>query len=457
MSRLILSVSALALVVAASSNLNAAAHQNKAGTEISKDPQNNIRGDGIDLMAKPAASEAKGPGLEISGGSSFNAYSFNNRVRGSKGRGSHFGVDSSRINFEVSGKTDHRLDCLEYSFLIGLTGNTEANQTSVEENRVKLKHRFGTFMGGVHRGVTDFMSVGSFLFYGATGGVVGNWTNVAALTTGAVVKDDPAGHGKDRTKITLVTPRFVLAPGFGGFQIGYSFTPDGEHSGEAKVNTLTDGSSTIKPQGQSLNEVAINFKGEAANGFGLQLSAIGLFGNAKMITSEDTAIASNRHYNDIRSYAFGAVVSYNGFSLGGEYLNNTNSLAIDSYTMGGQNYAIDCAGAGRIWNVGLGYSHDRHTFSLGYLRSDRNLGQERNIATNVLGTDFGTVRSDVASFTYDYKVAKGLKVYAEATSYDMQNSNDTNAALWANRALNNTSPVESNNGRSFLVGTAISF
>ncbi len=401
----------------------------------------NVEGKGIEVAGDMTATESsaeKGPGLEISGGTAFNTYIFKQRQReaaGGRGRGTHFASDDSRINFEVLGKAGPRLDGLEYSFLIGLTGNTEAGKTSVEENRIKLKHRYGTLMGGVHRGVTDFMAVGAFTFHAGTGNVLGNHGNVIAPTTGVVVKDDLAGHGKDRTMVTYVSPRF------GGFLVGYCFSRDGEQSGEKKLATKTAASGgVVTAAGQHLHEVAANFKKDFMGGFGLQLSATGLFGRSK-----STASSVTQEYKDIASYALGFVMNYAGFSLGGEYLNNGKSLEWKG---------LRGSDAGRVYNIGVGYAEGRHAVSLGYLYSKRKLG--KNIVTDF---DYGQTTGKVGALSYDYKVAKGLKVYAESVLFNYKTSSPAQAGAWTNATSGAaaSSATPSNNGHAVMLGTAISF
>ena len=438
MSNLLTGASALALSLMLSAP-QAYAAAAADGTREQK--TTNVEGKGIEVagdITATEASEAKGPGLEISGGTSFNAYLFKQRQRetaGGHGRGTHFASDDSRINFEVLGKAGPRLDGLEYSFLIGMTGNTESGKTSVEENRIKLKHRFGTLIAGVHRGVTDFMSVGAFTFHAGTGNVLGNYKNVIAVTTGAVIKDDPAGHAKDRTKISYVTPRF------GGVQLGYSFAPDGEQSGEKKLSTKTSASGGIvTAASQHVHEVGANFKKDFMGGFGLQLSATAIFAGAK-----STATTITREYKDVASYALGFVMQYAGFSLGGEYLDNGKSLEWKG---------LKDSDAGRVYNVGLGYAQGRHAVSLGYLYSKRKLGKHA-----ISGLDYGNTTAKVGALSYDYKLAKGLKVYAEGVAFNYKTSSPAQAGAWTNATSGaaTSSATPSNNGHAVMLGTAVSF
>jgi hypothetical protein len=402
--------------------------------------------DGVAVKSKAAdqvvasTSEAKGPGLELSGGTSFNAYVFKNSNRGGKdgkGRGHHFTAEDSRLNFEVFGKTGPELDGLEYSFLIGFTGNTESGKTAAQENRLKFKGRWGTTLLGVHRGVTDFMAVGAFNSIGATGGILGNYKGVVNETTGVINRDDLLGVAKDNTKATYVSPRFM------GVQVGYSFTPDGKHSGEADLasyNKLTDGKPALV--GQQIHELGLNYKNTLANGLGVGASATSVFGRTQ---SNRGAGASPQGYNNIKSYALGLTFSYAGFSLGGEYLDN-NKTYVAKNTTG--------ANAGKLYTLGTGYSWNKHAVSLGYLHSKKKLGQHKTNATK-----YGAVKADVYSVTYDYKVAPGLKVYTEAVNFNYKASDKVGHRQWATDTGANAAKglVENNKGHAVTLGTAISF
>lgn len=382
------------------------------------------------------SSEAKTPGLEISGGTSFNAYAFKNKRRqenNGKGRGTHFGVDDSRINFLVFGKAGPELNGLEYSALLGMTGNMEDGTTAIEENWVQLKNRWGTLRAGGHRGVTDFMAVGAFNFLGATGGILGNYKAVVNETSGAVIRDDLKGVAKDQNKITYVTPRYH------GVQVGYSYTPDGNQKGEAKLATSAAlKSGKVVPVGSNIHEFGINYKKTFENSFGVEASATSVMGRAKNTKGLDTYGRRN-----INSYALGLVFTYKGFSLGGEYLDNGKSLEWKNLT--GND-------AGKVYTIGTGYSWDRHAVTLAHLYSKRKLGRSKTGAV-----DYGHTKSNVTSVTYDYKVAPGLKLYGEALTFNYRAKNDTLAKQWHTDSKAKDDAVGSNNGHALIGGIAIAF
>lgn len=407
----------------------------------SRDDSTAAKGINVLGASKQAASAPQELELKISGGTSFNAYIFKNKLRQStsvqgapidpnygKGQGTYFGVDDSRLNFEVAGSW--------YSFLIGITGNTESGKTSVEENRLKFKGPFGTLLLGAARGVTDFMAVGAYNFIGGTGGIFGNYKSVAYQTTGAVIRDDLVGVAKDQNKATYVTPRYA------GFQAGYSYTPNGRQAGEASLSSLAPASSKnqVSVTGQNIHEVGVNYKASYENGLSFKTAVTAVFAQAQ--SSRDVL----NKYDNAASYAIGAVLGYQGFHFGGEYLDNGNSYRprIDS-----NGNAVTGNDAGKGISIGAGYSWHVHALSLAYFTTKKKLGQSN-------GVSYGDIKSDVMSLTYDIKVAQGFKVYAEGVHYKYKPSNVDGHARW----VKDTMPgyyAGGNTGHSIVFGSAISF
>lgn len=406
-------------------------------------------------------SPKKALGLEISGTTSTNYYLFENKVREpnfGKGRGTHLAVDDSRINFEIFGKASP--DCLgglEYSFLIGISGNTDDGVNPVEENRIKLKGEWGTFLAGDTRGVTDFMAVGTFYFLGATGGIFGNYKAVINETTGSVIRDDLLNRftPKDQTKVVYVTPRVY------GIQAGYSFTPDGSHKGDHKLQSHTPtiaGVSSVAKDGAkfagiNFHEVAVNYKDSYLTCVDVSMSATAIFGKMRdlrrSLTSTSVPINPNNYpfpRRHMKAFALGAVVEYSGFSVGGEYLNNLKS---------GQLTALKGSNLGQVYSIGAGYKKDCEAVSLAYLHSKRKLGR---ITTGTVVTDFGNTKADNVSLTYDRELAPGLVAYAEGVSFRLRASQPGTLNNW-NQTQNGfrDETVGPNRGQVFITGARIKF
>lgn len=400
----------------------------------------------------------KGLGLEISGTTSTNYYLFETKVRepnGGKGRGTHLAVDDSRLNFEIFGKASDCLGGLEYSFLIGFSGDAEVGNNPVLEDRIKLKGEWGTFLAGDTRGVTDFMAVGTFYFLGATGGILGNYKEVINETTGSIVRDDLLNRftPKDQTKVIYVTPRVY------GIQAGYSFTPDGSHKGEQDLASHTPFSSGVKAvaggarfAGVNFHEFAVNYKDSYMTCVDVSLSATGILGKMRDLrrSLQGVAVVNQANYpfprRHMKAFALGAVIEYAGFSIGGEFLNNLKS---------GQLTALKESDLGKVYSIGIGYKKDCNAVSLAYMHTKRKLGR---LPTTTGDIDFGNTKADNASVTFDHELAPGLAYYAEGVLFKMHASQPGNLDNWNVTQNGFGDPtIGPNRGQVVITGMRIKF
>jgi outer membrane protein OmpU len=410
------------------------------------------------------AKEEQSPSLKISGETQVNYYGLKQSVRegnGGKGNGHHVGVDDSRVNFELFGKTKS-FGGFEYSALLGLSGN--ADDGNPRENRIKLKNEWGTFIAGNSRGVDDFMAVGSFSVMGATGGVTGNYDNVVNVSTGAVISKDLVGRPKDATKVSYITPRI------NGFQLGVSFTPSTAHKGDHKLETASPKAAKSLPFDKNQVGLGINFKETLANGLNINLSATSLFGNTQNPVRLTKLNDYPVHYHNTQSYMLGAHFKYQDWELGGEFIDNGKSR-VTTHNLGtyldsakqGSNYnftnkiptRITNADAGQAYSVALGYTYGKHKWAIGYYDSTKNIQAGYNKA-----------KANVYSATWDRKLAPGLGIYAEANYVDMKTdkkaADDQNSLKKGAKELGLSDSdlndgIRSNKATVFVVGTKLKF
>lgn len=408
-----------------------------------------------EVMPVPVAAPAEAPkpkcglGVEISGESTYNVYNFKNKRReenGGKGFGWHTGAEDSTFNVEAAGKAPCDVaGGLEYSYLVRFAPDAEKGVNPVRENRLKLKSAGGTFMIGNHRGFGDFGAVGPFNFLGATGGIFGNYKTVVNETTGSVIRNDLAGIAKDETKLTYATPRFWKV-----VQLGVSWTPDGNTRGEQKPRShspqSTSGSAVAA--GQNIWEGGFNLKHKFEMGLDTAFSVTGITGrtrdNKRAVTAAGAPfVAPHTRLIDrrrIEAYAVGAVFEYKGISFGGEYLDNMKS---------GLQKVITKQDAGKVMSFGLGYKLDKNKYSFGYLHSKRKLGSLVDTSNKLAAGantvfNFGNVKSDVFSVTYDRQIACGLKWFVSGTHMKSKASNQAQLANWKT-ATNTTGDLVPNN------------
>jgi hypothetical protein len=400
--------------------------------------------------------ESNALGFKIFGETSTNHYVHSMKRRNEnegKGRGNHLAVEDSRINIEVKGNyLDH-----EIGFLIGITGNASEGNNPIEENRIKIKGNWGTILAGDTKSASDFMNADTSYFSGGTGGVLGNYKNVINETTGAILSTDLLHKftPKDQTKLIYVSPNIY------GFQAAYNYIPDGAHKGEQKLMThspTSAGMATIssdkKLSGQNLHEFVVKFKKKDFYNVNIDWSAAFITGKMRnlqnsfaMICQKErvqrglTTDASVERHN-LSSYSTGLVLSYNGFSIGSEYVDNRNS---------GQLKILNKANLGKIWTLGIGYNDDINNISLVYLNSKRHLGKFEE-------THFGHARADNYALTYDRRIVPGFTLYAEGLLVNHRNSNQSNLQDW-HTAFNgfDGDVVHSNKGKILITGARINF
>lgn len=369
---------------------------------------------------------AKTPALRMSGQSTFNYFAFNQTIREpnrGKGGGHHMEVADTRINFEVFGKAD-AWGGLEYSFLVGLTGDVDQTQ-SVEESRLKFKGEWGTAILGNARGVDDFMAVGAYDVMGATGGFAGNYTHVTNPTEGVITTVDLQGAPKDSTKATYVTPRV------NGFQAGISFTPNQQHKGETKLFSHT--SSTNTPFDKNQVGLGVNYKETFGNGVDVKLSGTLLYAGKTMRGNRTGNVARAR----TKSYALGAVFGWKDWKLGGEFIDNGHSQT---------EQGINGQDAGKAYSLALGYDYGVDSFAFGWYGSSRNIR-----------SDHLKAKANVWSLTWDRKLAPGLSVYAEGNFFDYKTDPRIVGQVISSNNKFEATNVENNRGHVFIVGSKIKF
>ena len=357
-------------------------------------------------QAVPNTSKEVSPSIRFSGESSFNYYFFNQKkteANGGKGNGQHAAIEDSRINAEVLGKTD-AFGGLEYSAMIGLSGNTDSGNPL--ENRIKLKNELGTAIMGNSRGVDDFMACGAYSVMGGTGGFAGNFTSVLNQTTGTLITTNLGANAapKDFTKVSYVTPRI------GGLQAGVSFTPSTVHKGDHKLETINPGGAKSGPFDKNQVAAGVNFKQVLPMGLDIKLSATGLFGKTQTPRSSAQPLGRTLKYHNTNAYALGAVFGYNHFEFGAEYMDNGKSQAPRQvFNVAGTPTAVTGNDAGKAFSIALGYTMGKNKFSAGYYSSKTKMGQ-----------GFKDSKANIISLTAGHKIGQGLEVYGDLNRVDMK-------------------------------------
>lgn len=356
-------------------------------------------------------------------------------------------VENSKININAKGSTE-AFGGIDYSLLIGLS--TDRNQTkTARETTISIENpSYGKISFGNTKGPDSFKKLGASKIMGAMGGFSGNIQEIINVTSGVLWSTGLVGSPGAAVKIVYLSPKIE------GFQFALSFTPDTQQHGsgspqETNINTKTPF--------DKLNWVGqISYENSFNNGTSIGISLTGVMGNTQDLISKD--ILFNQVENTA-SWAIGGQIGYAGWEIAAEYIDNRRSHVNKTHiTKGGK--------AGTAINLGISYSHGPSKVAVGYYHSDKKLGNlttEGSALDNALteGLDLGKASADIYSLTYDFKIAPGLTIFAEANYFDMKNQKEENIIRFQN-AYNKLNKKASNGNQDkkahvILVGTKYTF
>ena len=287
------------------------------------------------------------------------------------------------------------------------------------------------------------------------------------------------------TKFVYYSPKIY------GFQAGFAVTPDTKHRGrEAKDwQPATDHApgndgglyvhkkGDSKPSGRNNMVFGLTHNHEINSDWSTQVAALYLIENTQPVNISDyfsgtianppKGSGGSIKLRNARAWQLTGTVTYRDWSLGSGYLNNGKSrLPVDAtyvstttpVTPGGF-LANKGGNAGQAWNAGLQYMYEKWAFAGVYTNTSRKV---TNSYTNAAGGTNGAEKStgNIYSFTTDYTVCSGLKVFAEVDLVSTKASNY--ACAITNLAKYTTSPtsldaIKKQNSAVFVLGVNITF
>lgn len=324
-----------------------------------------------------------------------------------------FTVDGSRIEFAAIGKTEV-VRPLEFSLRIAVTGDTNTKY-SVRENYLSFKSETGTLLLGNTAGVEDRMSFGARDTQVGTGGIDGNFNRMVYTPYGITTSVEQGYYGDtgDATKISYLTPRWE------GVQAGISYIPDGKHEGEAKLTTGMDPEAVMPtPFERAAVAAGINYVQSFNDDLQLSLSLTGRTGKVRPERPFAAPNQSLLRYST-KVWAVGGVLEYKGLQLGLQYVCNGNSAqfvanrqAVNPGQPGLPNmdYVASQARAADVFDVGLGYTHGKMQYSVGWLTSSRKTGFAGYKAT-----------ANVVAAGVQYTITDGFVGYIEGANFNLKN------------------------------------
>ncbi len=379
------------------------------------------------LVTQANAATVKKPTLKISGEATASYHIFDNNVREGteKGLGSSFNIEDSSLYFDAGTRMDW-FGTMFINWRLGISGDTGRDDRSqIEENFLKVKGEWGTFIFGNSQGVESLMARGAFGVMGGTGGFDGNMFTVVEVPTGVFVRTDLVGSTRLSTKATYVTPRLW------GVQLGVSYTPSTEQRGEGRFGMPHNRTSIADPvEPFDVNHLAggINYAYGFENGINVQLSATGVIGKTHRPDNtvgldnfdDNFTFFKSARRDRTAAYAIGGTIEFRGFEFGAEWLDNGDSRQFKKPQDAVGEPGLDVLGgfdAGSAYSFAAAYTYGPDRLSIGYYHSDAKFNGD--------STD-----ADIYSVVYDREVAPGFGVFTEYNNFGLKSGD--NAAAFAN-------------------------
>jgi hypothetical protein len=292
-------------------------------------------------------------------------------------------VTDTEIHFNFKGEADNGL---RYGAQVQLEVDQGGTNNS-DEVWTWLEGNWGRIQLGDKDGAEDQMIYDAGLTQSGIGGIDGDVDRWFSSAGNAATFPD-ISDTSDATKVTYYTPRIA------GIQVGGSFTPQTDSSGQNVADDTPSGTSAF----ENHVGVGINFK-ETFNNVEVGIAAVGAFGDAV-----------NQDREDAGAWAVGGFVGYAGFTLGASYGDNGD-------TRGGNGGSMD---DDFFYDVGLGYSMGPWSASVGYLHSEASRDKSNT------DDEF-----DNFAISGGYTYAPGLYVYADVllVSSDSQGADDNDGTV----------------------------
>jgi len=345
---------------------------------------------GASLLAADYASAAEAPTHTLSGNMAFRAFLGEQDVNNTNENKTYdFNTDEAELRYDVSGTADNGLS---YGFKIELNANTD-DDFAADEARLQFGGAWGTVQLGDEDGAEDVMEYGGQSVAPGTGlydGDFSDFFNSGQAFGNADLDPGVANDSGDATKVSYFTPRIS------GFQLGVSYTPHTDDSGEGYA-----------PRNENFQDhvgIGINYD-NTFDTISLQASAL----YSRGTNDDDDTTGTGTAEKDESSFYGGLVIGWQAWSFG------LNAAALgDGGTEAGE-------GSDNGWNAGgvVSYNFGPGNVGVGVAYAEADDAQDDDDEVLYVG---------VAG---DYTLAEGLKVVADVHWFnsDRDNASDNDATI----------------------------
>lgn len=314
----------------------------------------------------------------------------------------------AELHFNIDGVADNGL---KYGAAIELEAGLEDDDDTGGKNAdiayLYVDSSAGKFEMGDVDGASTRLKVDAGTIARATGGIDGKFYQYVSQGNGFLDAPDigmVAAEGEYETAGKLS----YYSPVFSGLQFGASFVPDSGTRGN-KNGFSTDDNEDY----ENVFELGLNYEGDF-DSVGVMFSATGQIGDVQ----QDKEDVEDEELEDLKAYAVGLGVSFEGLSVVGSY-GYTDDL------MKGE----DADSSLKYYTAGIAYETGPFAASVTYLASTVENGKLEDEFQNI-------------SVGADYKLAPGFLPYIEASFFEYDKDRSTD---------------QDNEGHVILVGSKLKF
>ncbi len=353
------------------------------------------------------------------------------------------------VNLTYLGKADS----FGYGFEIGTktkSGIIKQGKAIVETAYLFLDTMYGKFKFGHTNTVADSFSLcGDKCLVGYQSFGSGNFGAFYNASAGSIVDTGcPFDDGK-ATKIAW------LSPIISGFSCGLSYTFDSDDTTLFKtIHEHLDGihngkESVACASSKNIFTLGAAYEYGSPEEFYAKLAVSAWFGKGE--SKCDIKI------RNVRAFNIGALFAYKDFKLALGYTDNGKSFLstkyatedVESLDLNGVVNINDPrvglkhgANAGRIYSLGMAYSLDKLTMSLGLFRAETKFSSSEKS------------KSDIISLAAEYRFNKAFAVYTE---YDNIRTRSCKRAMAYAKACDLATKAGDNHANIFMIGTKVNF
>jgi len=349
------------------------------------------------LLAAPAAAEME---VSLSGYAKAEFWVTDQDVEGNRPRGYNFGVDDSEFHIKAKNTADNGL-----SYGVNFELEMGAN-ISLDEGYLWFSgDNWGTLQLGGNEGPISSMPYSGDYSLTAAGGYDGGLSASYGFVNSMVLPDIFA-QSSDAAKINYYSPRFS------GFQIGLSYTPDGDQP-VANSDTEVSNDGSFEDQFQ----IGLNFV-DTINGIDIGIGGAYVTSGLEADPANTSSDSGSEWVEDPSGYHVGFNIGFSGFSFGASYgdQGDTGCLKADAGCDGGQ-----------FFEIAGGYGAGPFTLGVGWFHGERDL------------TTTTDEETDIISIGASYSLAPGASIYSEINFIDEEND------------------TIDNDGTTYMIGTKVSF